>query len=388
MRSMDADAPRLGRRAQDAAAVPIRPSRAEVDVAAFAHNLREVRRAAGSSRVYGVVKADAYGHGLVPTARAFERAGIDGLCVALVEEGLVLRAEGIAVPILVLNGAYGRDHTRLLAARLTPVVYSLREVEAFARAASGRAVDVHLKVDTGMARLGVPVAALGAFLDALATEPAVRVQGVLTHLSSADTDDEITTRQLDRFDDALAAIRRRGHTPEVVHAANSAAAYRHPRARHTLVRVGIALYGVTPAPGLGSGLHPAMRVRTEVLALREIPPGAGVGYGETFRASRPTRIATLPIGYGDGILRAASNRGVVLIRGRRCPVVGAVSMDLTTVDVTDVPDVTIGDEAVILGRDGDQEVTAHELASASGTIAYEVLTSFTGRLPRAYRGTR
>lgn len=346
------------------------------------HNLREVRRVAAPSLVYGVVKADAYGHGMLPVARALEHAGVDGLCVALTEEGLALRAEGVRVPILVLNGAYGKEHERVLAARLTPVVYSIEEVEAFARAGAGRGADVHLKVDTGMARLGVPIASLGAFLRAMKAFPAIRVRGVLTHLSSAEANDAVTAAQLDRFDAALAEVRRHGHAPDVVHAANSAATYRHARARHSLVRVGLALYGVPPAPDVGGELRPVMRVRTEVLSARDLPAGAPVGYGEMFRATRASRIATLPIGYGDGLLRAASPRGVVLIRGQRCPIVGAISMDLTTVDVTDVPDCALGDEAVILGDAGDDRITAHELASACGTIAYEVLTGLSRRLPR------
>lgn len=384
---MDANVARLPPRSSDASAPPIRRSHAEVDLGAVHHNLREVRRVAGASAVYGVVKADAYGHGLVPVARALERAGVDGLCVALVEEGLVLRAEGVRVPILILNGAYASDHARVLAAQLTPVVYSLDEVESFARAAAGREIDVHLKLDTGMARLGVPVASLGTFLTAMQAFPAVRVRGVLTHLSSADTDDTVTAAQLDRFDAALVEVRRHGHTPELVHAANSAATYRHARARYSMVRVGIALYGVMPAPGVGGELRPAMRVRTEVLALRPLPAGAPVGYGEAFRTTRASRVATLPIGYGDGLLRAASGRGAVLIRGRRCPMVGAVSMDLTTVDVTDVPDCALGDEALILGENGGDRITAHELAAACDTIAYEVLTSLSHRLPRRYHGT-
>lgn len=381
---MEAAVPRPPPRGNEASAPLIRASRAEVDLAALTHNLREVRRVATPSLVYGVVKADAYGHGLVPVARALERAGVDGLCVALTEEGLTLRAEGARVPILVLNGAYGSDHARVLAARLTPVVYSIQEVEAFARAGAGREVDVHLKVDTGMARLGVPVDALGAFLAAMAAFPMIRVRGVCTHLSSAEAGDAVTAAQLDRFDAALAEVRRHGHAPDVLHAANSAATYRHARARHSLARVGLALYGVPPAPGVGGELRPVMRVRTEVLSLRDLPTGAPVGYGETFRASRPSRIATLPIGYGDGLLRAASPRGVVLIRGQRCPIVGAVSMDLTTIDVTDVPACALGDEAVLLGQGGEDRITAHELAAACDTIAYEVLTCLSRRLPRRY----
>lgn len=363
-----------------------RPTRAEIDLAALASNLRVVRRVADKSRVFVVVKADAYGHGLVQVARRLEREGVDGLCVALAEEGLALRACGVTAPILVLNGVYGEAHERVLAAHLTPVVYSIEQARAFAHVSSelgGRPVSVHLKIDTGMARLGVQLDELGPLLDAVEGLP-IRIDGVMTHLSSADSDATETRAQLSRFDGAVATLRARGHKPRFVHAANSAATYMHEAARYDLVRTGLAMYGVAPIGADDAGLTPVMSVRTELIALRALPPGAPVGYDQTFRTARPSRIATVPMGYGDGLMRSASNRGFMLVRGQRCPIVGRVSMDLTTIDVTDMPEVAVGDEVVLIGRQAGASLTACELAEASGTIAYEVLTSISPRVPRVY----
>jgi alanine racemase len=363
-----------------------RPTRAEIDLGAMARNLAAVRAVAGSSRVFGVVKADAYGHGLVPVSRWLERQGIDGLCVALAEEGLSLRACGVTTPILVLSGAYGDAHERVLAAHLTPVIYSAAQAEAFARAAHGQAFGVHLKIDTGMGRLGVPLRELDALLDALRALPNLRVDGVMTHFSSADSDAEVSREQLARFERAQAALRSRGFAPRLIHAANSAGTYCLPEARPNLVRVGLALYGVPPAPGQGAELEPVMSVRSEILALRELPAGSPVGYDQTYRTARPSRIATVPIGYGDGLLRAASNRGAMLVGGRRCPIVGRISMDLTTLDVTDLPACAVGDEVIVLGRQGEAQISAEDLAQACDTIAYEVLTNISPRVPRIYLG--
>lgn len=376
-----------------------RPTFAEVDLDAIDHNLGAVRAVAGSAQVYAVVKADAYGHGLVPVARRLSASGVDGICVALVEEGLLLREAQIEVPILVLNGVYGADHAEVLRAGLTPVIYELRQAQAFARALgtlaapprgardAGRVVRIHLKVDTGMARLGVPLSELPAVLDGLSELPSIRIEGLMTHLSSADSDPELTREQLARFAQAEAMVRARGHQPRFVHSSNSAGTYiGNAGGAHNLVRVGIALYGVPPLRGVGADLRPAMRVRTEIVALRDLPAGAPVGYSSTFRTARPSRVATVAIGYGDGLLRAASNRGAMLVRGVRAPMVGAVAMDLTCLDVTEVPQASVGDEVVVLGKQGGAEITASELGEACGTISYEVLTNLSSRVPRMYRG--
>ncbi|MEZ4339296.1 MAG: alanine racemase [Sandaracinaceae bacterium] len=350
----------------------VRPTRAEIDLSALAHNLGVIRAHAGATRVFGVIKADAYGHGLVPIAERLVAEGIDGLAVALAEEGLRLREAGVRVPVIVLNGIYDGAHEDVVRAGLTPVVYDGGDAERFAALGAG----VHVKVDTGMTRLGVRD--LGAFLDRF---PQLRVEGLMTHLASADEDEEATRAQLDAFDEAARVLRGRGHAP-VLHAANSAGTLLWPRARYDVVRTGVALYGVRPNEASTLDLRAVMRVITSVARVVEVPAGTRVGYGGTWTAARPSRIATLAIGYGDGYLRASSNRGAAVVRGVRCPVVGRVSMDLTGVDVTELPACARGDEAVMIG----EELRAEEVGRGAGTIAYEVLSSIAPRVPRVYRG--
>lgn len=384
---------RLSSRAEADAA--LRPTRAEVSLAAIAHNLGVVRALVAEDRptspkVFAVVKADAYGHGVVPVARALESAGADGLCVALVEEGLELRDAGVSLPILVMSGLYGAGLGAAIDAGLTPVIHDASQLSALA--AVRLPVRVHIKVDTGMGRLGITLPSLPSLLEAIAGMPLVNVEGLMTHLANADCDDaEFTAVQLSRFDEARSMCARFRIRPVVVHAAASAAAFRMPEARLDLVRVGVALYGVAPFPHAAPGLLPALRLRTEVIALRELPPGSPVGYGGIWRAARVSVIGTLPVGYADGFFRRMSSGAEVLIRGRRCRVVGNVSMDMTTVDVTDLArlsGVAVGDEAVLLGAQrgpgGFDVIRAEEIAHRAGTIPYEVLTAVSRRVPRFY----
>lgn len=363
-----------------------RPTYAEIHMAAIAHNLRMLRNRVGkNTHVYAVIKADAYGHGLVPVAWCMERDGVDGLCVALAEEGFRLRAAGVRLPILVLNGAYGHSHREVLHAGLTPVVHHFDQAQAFAEAARpGEVVELHLKVDTGMGRLGVLHNELVDFLERLRGHTNLRVAGVLTHFASADTDPEFTALQCQRFTEALTVIRAAGYRPKVLHAENSAGVYAGVPASYDIARVGIALFGVPPMAGVGGDLRPAMRVVSQVLALRTLQAGEPVGYGGSYRCPDTRQIATVPIGYGDGYLRAAGNQGSMLVHGQRCPIVGRISMDLTTVDVTEVPRVHVGDEVVVLGRQGEAELTADDLAEAAGTLAYEVLCNLSNRVPRVH----
>lgn len=245
----------------------------------------------------------------------------------------------------------------------------------------GRAVDIHLKVDTGMGRLGVPVGEWEPFLDRLADFAALRVVGLATHFASAEADPTFTREQGRRFVQAIEAARARSWHPAMLHCSNSAAAELFPELRFNMVRPGLALYGIPSAPGLGAGLRPVMRVVTRVLYVKNVPAGYGVSYGRRWVAPRPTRLATLPVGYADGYSRALSNRAEVVVHGQRCPVRGSVCMDMVMVDVTDVPvPVRPGDEVELLG-DG---VRAEELAERAGTIPYEVLTGFSHRVPRRY----
>jgi len=352
--------------------VRCRTTRAEIDLGALSHNLAVVRDHAGEAKVFGVIKADAYGHGLGPVARRLVDAGADGLAVALVEEGLELREAGVEAPILVLNGLYGDGYDAVVEARLTPCVYDDADAAAFAARGAG----AHLKVDTGMTRLGVRD--LEHFLD---RHPRLRVDGLMTHLADAEEDPEATDAQLDAFDAAIAAVRARGHDP-VCHAANSAGTLLRPRSRHDLVRAGVALYGVRPAPDSPLDLRPVMRLVAPVARVADVEPGTAVGYGRTWTAARPSRIATVALGYGDGYHRALSNVGHAVIGGVRCPLAGRVSMDLIGVDVTDAPAVARGDEAELIGP----ALRAEEVAAAAGTIAYEVLSAVSPRVPRIYRG--
>lgn len=366
----------------------LRPTRAEIDLDAIAHNLAVLRAMAAPAKVLAVVKADAYGHGVVPVATRLEEDGVDGFGVALAEEGLELREAGIRAPIVVLNGVYGGAHADVLEAGLAPVVYDLGQIEAFDRAAPDRPYRVHVKIDTGMSRLGVPMRELEHFLDGLSRHPRCIVAGLMTHLSSADTDAAETSAQIERFDDAIARVRARGHRPDLVHAANTAATLAHPRSRYDMVRPGGALYGISFDLPEGRDLRPALRLRSEIIALRELEEGETVGYDRTFRCRRRTRVATVPMGYGDGLLRELSNRGTMLVRATRCPILGRVSMDLTMIDVTDVEGVVLGDEVVILGaqRHGERaaRIDADEIAKLAGTIAYDVMTSVSRRVPRSY----
>ena len=364
----------------------VRPTYAEIDLAAVAHNLACVRRVAGHARVYAVIKADAYGHGLVQVAKRLEQERVDGLCVALAEEGFHLREAQVGTPILVLNGAYGHSHAEVLRAGLTPVVYELDQARAFSvAAAAGRQVRIHLKVDTGMARLGVTLDHLESFLTALRALTNIRIDGVMTHFASADVDRDFTLLQCQRFVAAVAQVRAAGHAPRLLHVANTEGTYADLPVHYDIVRVGLALYGVSPEVGGGQDLRPAMRVVSQVLSLRVLPPDTPIGYGGAYRTRTETRVATVPIGYGDGYLRAASNRGAMLVRGQLCPIVGRVSMDLITLDVSHLPVVEVGDEVVVLGAQGDARLTAGDLARAAATIPYEVLCNLSARVPRVYR---
>jgi len=370
----------------------VRPTRAEVSLGALRHNFGVLSQAARVP-VWPVLKADGYGHGSRALGRTLERAGAQGMCVSLLEEGVELREAGIVVPILIMGGTYGSAWAELLDKQLTPVVSRLDQLFELAQEAryqSRGPVNIHVKVDTGMSRLGALEAELLQIAEALEQHPELRLQGLMTHLASADTDPESVAEQLARFERATELLSARGIVVEVRHAANTAATLRHPEARFDLVRPGIGLFGYAPpASSVAEPLQPVMRVQSQVIALRDLPVGAGVGYGGRFLTRRPSRIATVALGYADGLSRALSDRGQLLVLGRRAPIVGAISMDMTSLDVTDVPGVALGDEVVVLGRQhgplGEDRLTAEDLAQWQGTISFEVLTSVSRSVPRFYR---
>jgi alanine racemase len=385
--------PRVLRPSRAVPADAVRPTRAEVNLANLRHNLRVIQRTAGGAEVWAVLKADGYGHGAKGVARTLERAGATGICVALLEEGIELRQAGIRVPILITGGYYGRAFGEVLRHSLTPVLHDPAQVEALAdevRYSGAEPTSVHVKVDTGMSRLGVLPRDVPKMAEMLAKHREVQVSGLMTHFACADGGDpESINQQMDLFDEACAALRSLGVDPPLRHAANSAAILQSPRAHLNVVRPGIALFGVQPRAGICKELRPVMQVHTELVAVREIPTGATVGYGATWTATRTSRIATIPMGYADGLSRALSNRGELLVRGKRAPIAGVVSMDMAMLDVTEIDDVKVGDECVVLGTQkgplGQDTISAEEIAGRLNTIPWEVLTDISRRVPRFYR---
>jgi alanine racemase len=385
--------PRVLRPTRAVPADAVRPTRAEVNLANLRHNLRVMQRSAGGAEVWAVLKADGYGHGAKGVARTLERAGATGICVALLEEGIELREAGIRVPILITGGYFGRAFGEVLRHSLTPVLHDPAQVEALAdevRYSGAEPANVHVKIDTGMSRLGVLPREVPKMAEMLARHREVQVSGLMTHFACADAGDpESIEAQMDLFDQACASLKSLGIDPPLRHAANSAAILQSPRSHLNVVRPGIALFGVEPRAGICKELRPVMQVRTELVAVREIPAGQSVGYGATWTAKRVSRIATIPMGYADGLSRAMSNRAELLVRGKRAPVVGIVSMDMAMLDVTEIDDVHSGDECVVLGSQkgplGQDTISAEEIAGRLGTIPWEVLTDISRRVPRFYR---
>ena len=370
-----------------------RPTWAEIDLDALAENLRVIRERGGRKvSVMAAVKADAYGHGAVPCARRLEAEGVEWFGVALPEEGIDLRSAGITKPILCLGGFWEGQQKACLQQNLTPVVYRLDMVESLDRSArdAGVVADVHVKIDTGMGRLGVRNDDVPQFCEALSRLRNIRVDGLMTHLAAADdpAQEDFTKGQLERFEHAVKVFRERGFSPSYIHAANSAGAFAYPQARENIVRPGATLYGfsrdVLPPNIATPRLRPVMALRSRVMLLKTVSQGEKLGYGCSFETTRESLIATIPIGYDDGYRRSLSNHGRVIVGGKFAPVVGRVSMDLTLIDVTDVPRVSLQDQVTLLGRDGELSITAEEVAELAGTISYEITCGISSRVPRTY----
>jgi len=370
-----------------------RPTRAEVSLDAVDANLAAVRARVGNLPILGVVKANGYGHGAVPVARALAGAGIDSLAVALLEEAKELRRGGITIPLLMMGALEPGQMDAVIREGVTPALFREDQIAALDLSASrnGRPHPFHLKVDTGMGRLGIPWNRVDRILDLLARCPRLVLDGVFSHLACADDPDHpLTQVQLDRFEEVLGRVRSRGLSPRYCHLSNSAAMLDRPPTWMNLVRPGLLLYGYRPSPrNRGIPLSPVLRFATRIVFLKEVAVGDAVGYGATFRAKRTSRIATVAAGYDDGVIRSLSNRGHFLVRGRRVPIVGRVSMDLTTLDVTDFPDVALGDEAVLIGGQGEEFQGADRVAAEAETISWEILCGIGCRVPRVYlRGGR
>jgi len=367
-----------------------RPTACYVDLDALRWNFRQIREKIGPGvRVLSVVKADAYGHGAREVARALAAAGSESFGVATLEEGVELRAAGIRSPILVLAGVYPEQLGEFIQHRLTPAICETEAFKQLEKEARRRGVTLnfHLKVDTGMGRIGLPSAEVERWLPEMGQLESLKLEGLFSHFSQAENvEGSYTQSQLKAFQLVLKRLRSAGYNPPWVHLANSAAVITLPSAHFTMVRPGLMLYGAYPSPVMASqvALKPVLSWRTRVLQLKRVPEGSSISYGQTFVTQRESSIATLPVGYADGYPRLLSNRGEVLIRGQRAPVAGRICMDLTMVDVTDIRGVEQGDEVVLLGAQGKAAISADEMARWAETISYEIFTSISDRVPRIH----
>ena len=367
-----------------------RPTRVRVDLDALSHNLRALRAHAGVP-VMAVVKANAYGHGLVPVALHLQAQGVEQLGVAFLEEGMALRRAGVTVPILVMGGIFGPQAAQLIAEGLEITVSSidkLRQVEAAAESL-GRKATIHLKIDTGMERIGVHSYHAGPFIEAAVASKWCTVKGVYSHLACADDPSSpMTGRQLNKFLEACAHFTRLGAPMPIRHLANSGGVLHFPGTCLDMVRPGIALYGVLPDPASQAtvDLRPALSLVSKVVYFKVVPAGNPVSYGATWAPGVDTRVVTVPIGYGDGFPRSLSNRGQVLVRGQRHAIVGRICMDQFMADIGPQGTAYNEDAVVLIGRQGDQAITCEDVALAAGTIPYEILVGLNERIPREYVG--
>lgn len=362
-----------------------RPTVACIDASALRANFAAIRAAVGPRvAMLAVVKADGYGHDAKLIAPILAAAGANLFGVATVEEAIGIREAGITQPILVLAGAGVDAVDALVQYDLQVALIDAHMARALGRALGSRRLAVHVKIDSGMSRLGVPPGGLGPLIDVLAQTPALVVEGVFSHLADADDcHTPFADSQLRLFKEAVDILARAGIRPRRVHFANSVGSLTRPDMHFDLVRPGIALYGVTPAAAAATTkLRPVMSLRTRIWQLKSVPAECAVSYGQTFVTRRPTRIAVLPIGYADGYGRALSNKGQVLVRGRRAPIIGRVCMDLTLVDVTDIPAVEPNDDVVLWGSDGEASLSVSEVGAWQDSIGYEVLTRLGKRVPR------
>lgn len=350
----------------------------EIDLGALRHNFLQARdRMSADARIVGVVKSDAYGHGMIEVARELVSCGAHFLAVSKYWEAKELREAGIRLPILCLLGVEPAEMEGAVLEEIRPAIFRIEQARMLGEV--GRRLKMparfHLKVDTGMGRLGVQFDKVGAFLDELYSLPGIELEGIFSHFASADESDKSFSEcQLSRFRDVLCSLCGRGHSLTYAHIANSAGLLDLPGAHFELVRPGIMLYGSPPSQDLKqpADLRPVMSFKSKILQLKEVQAGQPIGYGRTYVATKPSRIATLPVGYDDGYPRLLSNRGQVLVKGWRAPVVGRVSMNMITIDVTHVPDLTEDDEVVLLGSQGQDCITAEEIAGLCGTISYEI----------------
>jgi len=372
----------------DDGSIALRPTVIDVDCGALRHNIAQIRARVGSARIMGTVKANAYGHGLIRTAQELLSCGVDELGVAFLEEGIALRRAGITAPVLVLGGIIGNQISHFLEHDLqitASSVYKLRQIDETA-AAMGRRAQVQLKIDTGMGRIGIRHENAVMLFDAMREARHADLCGVYSHFAAShDADPAFTKLQLQRFMEVLDYFPRNGLPMPVRHIANSGAILQHEDAILDMVRPGIMMYGVYPGPDVlrSVALRPVLAMRTRVVYFKVVRAGTAIGYDHTWTAERDTRVVTLPVGYGDGYARALSNRGDVLIHGKRYPIVGRISMDQCMVDIGS-DSAYNGDEVTLIGAQDGARITVEELAEHCDTIPYEILTMINTRVPRRY----
>ncbi|MFQ5427575.1 MAG: alanine racemase [Thermodesulfobacteriota bacterium] len=368
-----------------------RPTRAIIHRDALSHNYRELQRSLSpETGIMAVVKADAYGHGAGRVAAELKALGCEFFAVALAREAIALRESGITSPILVLGGVWRDDLDLIFTLGLTPVIHDMESTLLVQEKAAREKIvkPVHLKIDTGMSRIGIRPGETLSFLEKFKEMENLSLEGLLSHFSEAEVaGSEFSSAQLSAFNKTAALIKEQGFKVKYRHMANSAAILNLRGSHFDFVRPGIMLYGSYPAEVLRQkiSLKPVMEFKTRVLQLKHLPAGSPVSYGQTFVTERDSIIATLPVGYGDGLPRKLSGCGDLIIRGKKAPIRGLICMDLTMCDVTEIPGVKKGDEVTIIGRDGDEEITASEIAEKTGTISYEIFCNITKRVPRIYR---
>ncbi|MCG3206200.1 MAG: Alanine racemase 1 [Elusimicrobia bacterium] len=363
-----------------------RPTWVEISTHCFASNLRQIKQWVGpNAHVLAVLKADGYGHGALPLAQVAASQGAAMIGVSSLEEGIHLREGGVEIPILILGSIYPLENFNVaLQYNLTPTVSSLEAARHLSQIAESKntVADFHLKIDTGMGRLGVSPLGAKPILEWLMTQKRVRLAGVYSHFASADTDPGFVQEQMNQFHQVRDLVLHHGFQGVLFHMANTAAALRFPQSRFNLVRPGLFLYGASLVPVPKEiQLEPVLSWYTKIVFLKTVPAGTPIGYGSTFRTQRESTIATLPVGYADGLPRGVSNKGWVLVKGRRCPMVGRVTMDQVTVDVTDVK-VDIGELVTLIGRQEGETISADDWALWAGTISYEIFCGITKRVPR------
>ncbi len=365
-----------------------RPTQVSIDLAALKHNVTAVRELHPQTEICAVVKADAYGHGSVHIAKVLAESGVSWLAVALVEEGIRLREAGIDLPILVLGALVDEAADALVRYNLVPTVFEAGQLEALSQAAGAKDLPIHVKIDTGMSRLGVQEKNLKTFLEELRTYPNLVLDGLMTHLQNADlADTERNDTQLENFDRSVKEVIASGFDPRFFHFSNSAGTLTIENTSQNLLRPGLVMYGLSPMQNHNAAqLRPLMQWSTRPLQIKTVEAGERVSYGGHFVAERTTRIAVLPVGYADGYRRSFEGKAEVLIQGRRAPVIGSICMDLCMVDVTDFENVSQQDEVILMGTQLGDTISTYDLAAWADTIAYEITCGISDRVPRHYLG--